>query len=168
MGLTEPLVGWRAWRIVMDEEAVLLRGITHHVVWPPGEALEATCTQCQRHFPETPVPQESHECGMYGFWSKRPFVPYMLARSPIAIGFASYWGRVIQHEDGFRAQYAYPLELWVMPVYIVHGVNPHPAFLSQRTLDVFTRGLRQQYSVEVSVADSDLVHLATSFNETED
>lgn len=149
----------------MDDDCVLLRGVTHHAVWPPQETMVATCSSCQRHFPETPVPQESHECGMYGFWTKRPFIPYMLARSPIVIGWASYWGRIIQHEDGFRAQFAYPMELWVMPVYIVYGVNPQPSFLSERTLDVFTRGLRKNYAVEVSVADTDLVRLATSYQE---
>jgi len=28
------------------------------------------------------------------------------------VGIVALWGRVFEHEDGYRAQYAYPLELW--------------------------------------------------------
>jgi hypothetical protein len=45
-------------------------------------------------------------------------------------GKVALWGRIIEHERGYRAQYAYPLELWVYPDYHCvklrdYGVTTH-------------------------------------------
>ena len=54
---------------------------------------------------------------------------------PIALGSVSLWGRILARERGYRAQYAYPYELFVI------GGNEQIA-----------RELRDRYAVDVSLA----------------
>ena len=59
-------------------------------------------------------------------------LPPLREGSPIAIGRVSLWGRVLARENGFRAQYAYPYEL-----FLIGGE------------DVLARELRRLYAVDV-------------------
>jgi hypothetical protein len=53
---------------------------------------------------------------------------------PIALGSVSLWGRILARERGYRAQYAYPYELFVI------GGDEQIA-----------RELRDRYAVDVSL-----------------
>jgi hypothetical protein len=80
------------------------------------------------------APVQGHECGIYAFRTRElaedllrrytgvrqhygrryQELPPLRQGSPIALGSVSLWGRVVARENGFRAQYAYPYELFLI------------------------------------------------------
>lgn len=103
----EPIVAWRAWSLTSRREFTHLRlrpiaGRSHP--WPPMREAEARCKLARMH--EAPNPDCS--CGLHGAQD-----PDMLrrAKSPSVIGTVALWGRVVEHELGYRGQYAYPQRL---------------------------------------------------------
>jgi len=92
--------------------------------------------RCRRH----DAPRADHRCGVYAFRTRaaaedllRRCAPARLAGCrPVALGAVSLWGRVIPHREGWRAQFAYPYELFVL------GGDDEVAF-----------GLRDRYAVDV-------------------
>jgi hypothetical protein len=91
--------------------------------------LEAACVT-HRH----EAPADDHDCGIYAlktrqlaeellrrymgekrcYFEGRTGPPQGLADRSIALGRVSLWGRVLERENGFRAQYAYPYELFLI------------------------------------------------------
>lgn len=125
----EPILGWRLWHVRLHGGDYRLESFTrHHVSWPAGRRLEATCPA---HGDAAPF--SGHECGIYAFKSRElaeellrryvgvrqcygrgPEFPPPPRGRPIALGSVSLWGRVMERERGYRAQYAYPYELFLM------------------------------------------------------
>lgn len=122
----EPIVGWRCWRVLPVR--TLSEGMRYRLcaagtnglpkVWEPRAAIVAHCAAFDsRH----EAPHRSHECGIYAYaaqaegeamlanmwaWNSGPGTIW-------AFGRVSLWGRLIEHELGWRAQYAYPYEVAV-------------------------------------------------------
>lgn len=80
------------------------------VQWKPGEALTATCTKT-----EHAAPSSNCSCGIYASSLEHE---HLKAATYTTVDFVAgriaLWGKVIQHERGFRAEHAYPLELIVV------------------------------------------------------
>jgi hypothetical protein len=116
----EPIVGWRTW-VVMPE---LMRRVEaddwlrslHRSVWVPGERMEAVCTSpgLRRIFKHGRAPEEGCHCGVYAFQNIDPLMSMLHVPlfEPV-LGEVSLWGKIIVHEDGYRARFAYPKRLWV-------------------------------------------------------
>jgi hypothetical protein len=149
--LSEPVVGWRLWQVRPHADGHRLESFTaHHVTWPCGRRLEAGCA-----VHGTDAPAREHECGIYAFRTHelaeellRRYVgirqrygrddelpPPPRPARPIALGRVSLWGRILEREHGFRAQYAYPYEV------ILLGGD-----------DAIARELRRLYAVDVVIA----------------
>jgi hypothetical protein len=147
---SEPIIGWRAWRVYPIDTlragtqyrlcAVGTRGVPK--VWEPGRATVAVCSAFKsRH--EAPDPE--HECGLYGLRSRSRLDALleewveMGQGQPVAwaVGQVSLWGRVVELELGWRAEFAYPFAITV--------------YTDDETL---ARELRQVYAVDVEVAAS--------------
>ena len=86
--------------------------------WPRGRAVAAVCDcgPACRH--EAPV--NGCTCGYWAFQSleglldvMRPAATLQPTVGPDVIGSVWLWGKVIRTERGFRAQYAYPREIFV-------------------------------------------------------
>jgi hypothetical protein len=118
----EPVVGWRMWCTTTDDEGVALRSVHRRTVWPRGAPLVADC-MCGR-FQSWLLRRERHgspslecRCGIYA--SGVPLLGAYLAEwlmwggTLTVVGRVSLWGRVFEHEHGWRAEMAYPLELFV-------------------------------------------------------
>jgi hypothetical protein len=126
----EPILGWRLWQVRRHADGHRLESLTwHHVAWPAGRRLEASCAV---HRNAAPAP--GHECGIHAFTTRELaedlFRRYTGVRQrygreyhelpppapgrPIALGSVSLWGRVLARDKGYRAQFAYPYELFVM------------------------------------------------------
>ena len=126
----EPILAWRLWHVRSHEHEYRLESFTwHHVSWPARGRLEALCSM---HGEAAPV--QGHECGIYAFRTRelaedllrrytgvrqhygRSYqeLPPLRQGSPIALGTVSLWGRIVARERGFRAQYAYPYELFLI------------------------------------------------------
>lgn len=129
MDYAEPILGWRLWHVRLHGGGYRLESFTrHHVSWPARRRLEAACSA---HGDE--APSSGHECGIYAFKSRdlaeellrryigvrqcygreQEFPPPRRGR-PIALGSVSLWGRILERERGYRAQYAYPYELFLL------------------------------------------------------
>lgn len=125
---TEPIIGWRAWRVLPWETldgtktyrlcAVGTGGIPK--VWEPRRPVVAVCSDFKSTH-EAPWP--GHQCGVYGV-RDRAYLEEALAEwvnmlqggesiAAWAAGRVSLWGRVVECEKGWRAQFAYPFALTV-------------------------------------------------------
>jgi hypothetical protein len=117
----EPLVGWRYWKVTSGGLASLN---VDGGYWPPGAPHEATCKGVPVPTLRGPhvVPCEWCGCGIYAARDLEtlkqlvyPFTDSLFRRRRIAVGEVALWGRVIEGERGYRAQYAYPKSLYLLP-----------------------------------------------------
>lgn len=114
----EPLVGWRCWYVLPGEG--LLRPIFKRgLVWKPRQAHEAVC-------PEEPheVPADGCKCGIWAVchpmllqevaWTFAP--PRDTPKLPgvVVVGQVALWGKIVEHERGWRASAAYPRHLYAL------------------------------------------------------
>jgi hypothetical protein len=142
----EALRGWRAWQVVESRSGPALASWWVSAVWPARRALEASCG---RHGPR---PAAHHACGIHAFSAREDALgylrrargaPLLFVRRPegalgLVIGRVSGWGRAISHTRGWRSQFAYPYDL-----YVIRG---------DRGL---ARALADRYAVETSPFPSD-------------
>lgn len=106
--LSEPILGWRVWALEgsIRGDRVRLRPIAKRgKPWRPREPAIARCTTKPGH---RLVPSPNCRCGLHATHE-----PDLLrqARDPAVLGSVAMWGRVIEHERGYRAQLAYPQRL---------------------------------------------------------
>jgi hypothetical protein len=111
------------WRISEVDGELILRSVyQHQVVWPSGEPLRAVCNcmgVVDGHDPPGLGP--GGECGIYAVraeeltrrWSWFTRVP-TVATVGKAVGRVQLWGRVVQYEHGYKAEFAYPADLRVL------------------------------------------------------
>ena len=126
----DPLVAWRAWLVVDDEDGARLRSVVFPALWPPGRDLAAECKQRPRQVLRPWRRSEGHrapssacDCGIYGA-SRTASAAEYVGRTPLggraaqtvigyAIGRVRLWGSVVEHKLGWRASHAYPGDLYV-------------------------------------------------------
>ncbi len=130
-----PLRGYRYWHAEWDSGQPVLRSLYHSTVWPAQGPLHASCEKR----PGTVVawirslfssqPQETHhapgtacECGIYALTrvdaiEPRELLPQVChpGLDVYVLGVVMLWGRVVQHGQGYRAEYARPLRLLTTP-----------------------------------------------------
>lgn len=107
----EPVVGWKAWKPLND----FLVSPTVGGIWKQEEAMVARCqglrlgnlTRDGRRDRDHDSPGDRCPCGIH------------LAQTPLAalsygpiIGRVYGWGKTIVHNEGWRVQYAYPMEIY--------------------------------------------------------
>lgn len=96
------LIAWRSW--LYDRGQV--RSLNVNRLWPIRETFHASCSSVPN---SSIVPSTSCNCGIYGMkniWS-------LHFQSVSVVGPVGLWGRVIEHQNGYRAQCAYPLHLYL-------------------------------------------------------
>jgi len=108
--LIAPILAHRAWRVAHKPHDGWLRSIYANglsgdwAVWRPGEPHRALC----RHHD---APHSACGCGVYAAKS----LPDVAGLDEgWVIGEVSLWGRVVEHEHGYRAQWAQPRRLAVV------------------------------------------------------
>jgi hypothetical protein len=111
---TEPIVGTRIWNITWfryrdGRTEPRLTSYSAGHIWSPRQRQVAFCTRGHAH--ESPWPD--CECGL---WAMRKHGPLPVSGS--VIGEVYLWGRVIEFEDGYRAQYAYPKSLRIQAAHV--------------------------------------------------
>jgi hypothetical protein len=107
----EPLVGWRAWALARTMGGTLeLRPIIYSgEIWPPHEVAPAKCPPHGGRAGHAP-PQADCTCGFYAV-DGLDRLPTVTGRDVTVIGSVALWGRLIEHESGIRAEFAYPERL---------------------------------------------------------
>jgi hypothetical protein len=128
-----PVVGYRVWQW----DALGLKSL-NGIRWHPGEAFTAECrTQgCNE------VPRPDCTCGVYASKSLDHLrqLGYMQHR---IYGEVCLWGTLIEHEGGWRAQFAYPKNL-ILPLSAVplgmSSVESRITTLAAYGSDIFVLG----------------------------
>ncbi len=112
------IISYRVWRW----DAAGLRSLNGES-WQPGKPLEAGCKVSEfallrghAYAPHSPhdAPQITCTCGIYASKSLEHLPKYGLERARIH-GQVSLWGTVVEHQFGWRAEYAYPKSFFLLP-----------------------------------------------------
>jgi hypothetical protein len=116
--LISPIVGYRAW-LWGDSGVRSFMGQP----WLPMQPLEAQCrasgggtlqTRLETDDSVHRVPAMECSCGIYATKSLHHLRQTGYYRSRSAVyGEVYFWGSVVEHESGWRAQFAYPLSLHI-------------------------------------------------------
>jgi hypothetical protein len=128
----EPIMGWRGWHVVADEQTTRLSSLIYPTLWPPRRELIATCRHrpflllrpWRRRPPDHGAPDESCRCGIHATADPEKAAGYLEdsimhaepLRWPVlhrVVGRVSLWGSIVECEDGWRASHAYPERLYV-------------------------------------------------------
>jgi hypothetical protein len=121
----EALIGWRVWCVVRRGAELRLGSVIQDDVWPIGTPFVARCRaheppanrsllrEPERHV----VPAADCTCGIYAAREPAGAWTYLRGRDDArtvtrVIGRVALWGRVVEHEDGWRAERAYPLDVY--------------------------------------------------------
>lgn len=105
--LTDPVEGWRAWALAGSRDLAEIRLLPigrSGRPWPAREPASATCGR-RGH---ARVPDPGCTCGLH---ATNTLDALRHARDPAVIGRVALWGRVIEHERGFRGELGYPQRL---------------------------------------------------------
>lgn len=123
----DPIVAWRVWSVEEDERSGLLclRSIHYGVRWPRRRPMRAHCIEQWRRGQPTidlqphqaPSAAGTHACGIHALKEAEGTNSWLATAGADAtkvIGRVALWGRVALHESGYRAEFAYPLDLLVL------------------------------------------------------
>jgi hypothetical protein len=122
----EPIMAWRTWALTgkRDGTDLLLRPVAGRSrPWRPLQPAEAVCKHTRLHA----SPNIDCTCGLHG---THGIDILRRTRCPAVLGRVALWGRVIEHDFGFRAQFAYPQLLTLVCQFCfwqwgTHGLSPH-------------------------------------------
>jgi preprotein translocase subunit YajC len=103
-----PIVGWRVWRW----DAAGLSSLNGKP-WPPRQPLAAKCGAGNAHEAHE-LPHLDCTCGVYASKSREHLRQLGYDGRGIR-GEVHLWGTVVEHELGWRAQFAYPKTLFLPP-----------------------------------------------------
>jgi hypothetical protein len=123
--------------MIWQDDQPVLRSVYYPTIWPAEGPLRATCEKgpgslaawvrglfrMRAKVPAHPVPTWGCHCGIYGLThvegDELENLPQTSPRGPdrgiAVLGAVLLWGRVIQHEQGYRAEYARPVKLLANP-----------------------------------------------------
>jgi hypothetical protein len=103
----DPIVAWRAWTLTgrSDGHHLRLRPVAGpRLPWPPMRPAKAACKHGRIHR----APELRCSCGLHG---TRTVEPLRHTKNPTVVGTVALWGRIIEHDLGYRAEFAYPQRL---------------------------------------------------------
>jgi hypothetical protein len=117
------IVGWRSWIVTEGIDGLELRSVVYQHPWPSREALSMECEPGGCLGARWPI--QPHSCGIHAFKDRGEAARFPgtwesrradgAGVSTYVIGQVSLWGRVVEHERGYRGQFAYPFALWLPP-----------------------------------------------------
>src|SRR6476646_1107178 len=108
---SEPVVGWKIWRVERSDERTRLRSVLYGSLWPPGRPAVADCNKLYRARHQAPNPL--CECGIHVAKSLEQWRHYLAVGVDRVFGRALLWGDRLEGQLGWRAAFAYPLALYV-------------------------------------------------------
>lgn len=123
---TEPIEGWRAWRLRRTEDGLRIAPTTPRPDWEPGVPIHATCSgaHTREYMIYNPELAEFHRspepgctCGIHAMKDPRRLRRSRPGKTAGVIGTVAMWGRVIEHTKGWRAEFAYPARLRLVCVW---------------------------------------------------
>jgi hypothetical protein len=132
-----PLRGYRYWHADWKNGQPILRSLYHRTIWPVEDSLHAVCEQppaplvtwLRGLFPSRFPLAKTHrapcrtcDCGIYALTFPEAIERHELlpdsgdfGQDAYVFGVVLLWGRVVQHEQGYRAEYGRPFRLLTPP-----------------------------------------------------
>ena len=106
----EPLIGWRVWCVLETQDGLRLASVIHDQVW---EVDGKTVAHCEAGHS---APDETCTCGIHAAREPAPVLTYLRGRDEPrtvarVLGRVALWGRVVEHEEGWRAEFAQPVDM---------------------------------------------------------
>ena len=103
-----------------------LANLGNDTIYVPREKIEARCEQystigtlvLRKDHSEQQAPHLTCMCGIYAYKEKPRLlreIRNINSGLRLVYGEINLWGKVIEHEDGYRAQFGYPKRLWCTP-----------------------------------------------------
>lgn len=122
----EVITGWRAWAVQNTGEGHRLKSLGQNDIWEPLQQKNATCLA--RPSFASPLffvddlkgsfhaaPEYNCSCGIWAFKDLDTLVAALAAYDDIKVlGQVSLWGKVVETENGWRAEHGYPSELYLL------------------------------------------------------
>lgn len=122
--LVEPLLGWRVWKLwtpaAGSDSCPVLSSVILDTPWTPRRKVAAEHSfdlgsSCRG------LLESGCSCGLYAFKDPAEAFGYLVKirdllpgmSVEVSFGTVSLWGRVIECERGYKAQYAYPHHLYL-------------------------------------------------------
>ncbi len=130
---TEPLLGYRGWHVVSagDGSGLALKSLHVSYIWQRD--VEAFCHQQGAMFLKgrhtgNISPDPGCSCGIYAQLPEHPLSEWDKAKQGkvSASGTIAMWGRIIQCERGYKAQYAEIQEPLVLDMSCIQGCGERP------------------------------------------
>lgn len=108
----EPIVGFRTWRL--NEDRLALMGKMADIDWEFDRKTCAKCVDifyCPSDLPSHDAPHPECSCGLYAYASQDLMEERYVGavHNAYVCGAVIAWGKVCEHEDGWKAQFARPL-----------------------------------------------------------
>ena len=99
----EPLIAYRVWSLNTEEATIGSYGHSHDI-WPKGQIMKTD-----------EVPTSSNDNGLHAWKTMNHALQYA-GSSPniVIIGTIYLWGKIVEHERGYRAEFAYPKKLEIL------------------------------------------------------
>lgn len=149
-----PLLAWRAWNLLRSDDGWRLGSIHYRETWGVDEPVEAWCYRSSRTsgiaHDRHAAPARGCHCGIYGAGdldvARDYLIPDHVGWEAVTggsryvhrvVGLVRLWGRVVECENGFRAERAYPERLWV-PTLAPDG---RPVDVGAAALDLLAYGV---------------------------
>jgi hypothetical protein len=144
-----PIIGWRVWQW----DAAGLKSLNGER-WPSGKPLAAGCKaasystivgRAKAAHDANDAPQSTCTCGVYAAKSLDHLRKIGLDRFGV-LGEVNLWGTVVEHELGWRAQFAYPKSLVLPPgmaLFSTKEVESRLKTLAAYDIDIFIGGGRE-------------------------
>lgn len=160
--MTDAIIGWRKW--LADPELGVLRSVYKIQDWAPREKLCASCMIRSGNVieggsrpPCRLAPSMACSCGIYavnthndlsraGGNASALVAPGVQAAQRVdVIGQVSLWGRILDCPHGWRSEFAYPYELFVVPPVTADPAREEEAITVAKAV---ARKLRSNYLVD--------------------
>lgn len=108
-------------KIRPEDVEIGLSSLNQTILWLPNQKTQCYCALTHKHrthkrkflkFPfdleEKSEPFFNCSCGVYAYRELSRLQAEFKPQQYRLLGEVSLWGKIIEHEDGFRAQFAYP------------------------------------------------------------
>ena len=107
------VTAWRTWRVWSSRDGLSLHSVAAAPAlgeWAPLRPMEARCGYREMRPPACECescPGESNKCGIYAYREAPSAVTHAMG----IVGRVALWGTVIEHQTGYRGQFAYPIDV---------------------------------------------------------
>jgi hypothetical protein len=120
---TGEIEGWRSWRVVYQAGVYRLRSLFAPYYWEPGWKAEGDVDMVVDAHPMAPIMG-----GIYCYKSVKS-IKHVHIGGPLVTGRIQLWGEVVEHQEGWRGQFAKIIDLNKIYPYTDYAVLEELRFL---------------------------------------